>query len=209
MRRRPPHAPCHRAIIAVDAEASTAWTNPDKIALRAVLYRLFEAALHAGGITRRHRDPLIDRGDGILALIRPADHTPKTLLLDTVIPALAQLLAQHDAHHPEHSLRLRTVVHAGEVHYDRRGCFGETLDITFRLLDAPELKAALRRSSTPLALVVSDLIYRSIVQHGYDRINQHTFQPLVRVEIADQNHRGWVHLPQHKVPLVLVEQAQP
>jgi hypothetical protein len=208
MRRRPPHAPCHRAIVAVDVEASTARTNPDKIALRATLYRLFEAALHAGGITRRHRDPLIDRGDGILALIHPTDHTPKTLLLDTVIPALGQRLTQHNGHHPGQSLRLRAVVHAGEVHYDRRGCFGEALDVTFRLLDAPELKAALRSSSTPLALVVSELIYRSIVRHGYDHINQHAFHPLIRIEITDQDHRGWVHLPQAKGSLSLIEQAR-
>ncbi len=182
--------------MAVDIEASTARTNPDKIMLRTALYRLFEAALHAGRITRRHRDPLIDRGDGILTLIHPADHTPKTLLLNTVIPTLSRLLTQHNSHHPGQSLRLRAVVHAGEVHYDRRGSFGEALDITFRLLDAPELKAALRRSSTPLALVVSDLIYQSIVRHGYDRIDQHAFHPLVQVETVRQDHRGWVHLPQ-------------
>jgi GTP diphosphokinase / guanosine-3',5'-bis(diphosphate) 3'-diphosphatase len=33
--------------------------------------------------------------------------------------------------------RLRVVLHAGEVHYDGNGCFGEALDIAFRLLDAP------------------------------------------------------------------------
>src|SRR5438552_9844780 len=84
MRRPPPRAPRHRAIMAVDVEASTTRTNPDKIVLRAALYRLFGAALQTGGITRRHRDPLINCGDGILTLIHPADHAPKTLLLNPV-----------------------------------------------------------------------------------------------------------------------------
>jgi class 3 adenylate cyclase len=194
--------------MAVDVEASTARTNPDKIVLRTALYRLFEAALHTGGITRRHRDPLINCGDGILTLIRPADHTPKTLLLNQVIPALRRLLAEHNTHNPRHSLRLRAVVHAGEVHYDQHGCFGEAVDITFRLLDAPELKAALSRSTTPLALVVSDIIYHSVIRHGYDNINHHTFQPLVRVTIADQHHQGWVHLPHAKTKLTLIEHAR-
>lgn len=189
--------------MAVDIEASTARTNPDKIKLRAAMYHLFEAALHAAGISRRHRDPLIDRGDGILALIHPTDHTPKTLLLNPVIPTLARLLVKHNAHHPRDRFRLRAVIHAGEVHYDRRGCFGEALDIAFRLLDAPELKTTLRRTGTPLVLVVSDLIYRSVVRHGYDGIDNRTFQPLIRVKIASQEHCGWIHLPNEPHPTKL------
>jgi class 3 adenylate cyclase len=200
MRKPPPHVPRHRSIMAVDVEASTTRRNPDKIVLRTVLYQLFEAALHSGGITRRRRDPLINCGDGILTLIRPADDMPKTLLLNQVIPTLDRLLAEHNTHRPGHRLRLRAAVHAGEVHYDRHGCFGEALDLTFRLLNSPELKATLCRSSAPLALVVSDIIYQSIIRQGYDRINQHTFQPLAHVKIADQNHHGWVHLPTAETP---------
>jgi class 3 adenylate cyclase len=178
--------------MAVDVEASTTRTNVDKIALRATLYRLFEAALHAGGVHRRHRDPLVNCGDGILTLIRPADGVPKTSLLNRVVPALTQLLADHNARRPGQRLRLRAAVHAGEIHYDRHGCFGEAVDLTFRLLDAPALKATLGRSAAPLALVVSDLIYQSIVRHGYDSIDQDAFRPLVRVGIAGREHRGWV-----------------
>jgi class 3 adenylate cyclase len=178
--------------MAVDVEASTTRTNPEKLVLRAALYRLFEAALQAGGVPRRHRDPLINCGDGILTLIRPTDGVPKTSLLNQVIPALGEHLAEHNARHPTHQLRLRAVVHAGEVHYDRHGCFGEAVDLTFRLLDSPELKATLSRSPAPLALVASDLIYQSIIRHGYDNIDQDAFQPAVHVRIAGRDHRGWV-----------------
>jgi len=186
--------------MAIDVEASTTRSNPDKVVLRAALYQLFEAALHTGGITRRRRDPLINCGDGILTLIHPADRTPKTLLLNQVIPTLDRLLAEHNTHRPDHRLRLRAAVHAGEVHYDRHGCFGEALDLTFRLLNSAELKATLRRSSASLALVASDIIYQSIIRHGYESINQHTFQPLVHVKIADQHHHGWVRLPTAELP---------
>ncbi|MEV6443079.1 hypothetical protein [Amycolatopsis sp. NPDC051716] len=191
--------------MAVDVEASTTRRNPDKIRLRAALYEMFEAALHTGGITRRRRDPLVNCGDGILTLIRPSDRTPKTLLLNRVVPTLDRLLAAHNANHPAHCLRLRAAVHAGEVHYDRHGCFGEAVDLTFRLLDSPELKTALSRSSTPLTLVVSDGIYQSIIRHGYDRIERHDFRPLVHVTVADQRHHGWVlssrqDFGQHDVP---------
>ncbi|HEX6358159.1 hypothetical protein [Actinophytocola sp.] len=183
--RQQPH---HRAILAVDTADSTAMTNIVKGRVRHSMYEVFERALYAAGIENVHHDPLIDRGDGVLALIHPM--VPKTLLLNTVVPELGKLLAQHDG------LRLRAVVHAGEVHYDHRGCFGESLDLSFRLLDAPELKLLLKAVLSPLAVVLSEDIYRAVARHGYDRIDADGFAPLVRVEIAGRTHRGWVRLPE-------------
>jgi hypothetical protein len=182
-----PQQPRHRAIVAVDTADSTARNNTSKARLRHIMYEVFENALYAAGIENIHLDPLLDRGDGILALIHPT--VPKTLLLNTFIPALGEQLSRHD------DLRLRAVVHAGEVHYDRRGCFGESLDLTFRLLAATELKQLLRESPEPLAVVLSEDIYRTVVRHGYDRIDADSFTPLVRTQIAGQTHRGWVRLP--------------
>jgi hypothetical protein len=87
------------------------------------------------------------------------------------------------------------VVHAGEVHYDANGCFGETLDIAFRLLDAAHVKNALRLAPGPLILVISGDIYRAVVRHGYDGIEQRTFHPLVRVNVAGHRYPGWIHIP--------------
>jgi hypothetical protein len=69
--------PRHRAVIAVDIERSTSHPDPVKAELRSKLYELFDAALHTAGIGRRHRDGFTDRGDGILALIHPADQAPQ------------------------------------------------------------------------------------------------------------------------------------
>jgi class 3 adenylate cyclase len=190
-----PNLPCYRSIVAVDIESSTARTNPAKAQLRHALYELFEESLQVGGITERHRDALIDRGDGILALVHPVDQAPKALLLNSFIPTLSRLLTDHDTHYPDHQFRLRAVVHAGEVHYDNRGCFGEALDLTFRLLDAVEVKRRLLQAAAPLVLVVSDEIHRSIIRHGYPGIDENAFEPLVRVRLAGQRHRGWIHVP--------------
>jgi hypothetical protein len=175
----------------VDIERSTARTNMAKALLRNVMYDLLEDALQTGGIIDEYRDPLLDRGDGVLVLIRPVDQASKTLLLNPVIPVLTGLLADHNANCPGQQLRLRAVVHAGEVHYDRRGCFGEALDIAFRLLDAPETRTTLQQSIAPLVLVTSDDMYRSIVQHGYEGIDARCFTPL-RVRTANHEHHGWV-----------------
>ena len=192
--------PRHRAVVALDIERSTSRPDPVKAELRNKLYELFDAALLEAGIRKRYRDRFIDRGDGILALIHPVDQAPKAALLQTVIPALSQLLADYNTSLPRASqaqrqLRIRVVMHAGEIHYDANGCFGEALDVAFRLLDAGHVKKALQAADDPLILVISDDIYRAIVRHGYDGIDQHAFHPLVRVPIADDLYTGWIHIP--------------
>ncbi len=191
--------PVHRSIFAVDIENSTRRTNPVKEELRRHVYRLVVEALGAAGIDDRYYDPFTDRGDGVLVLVHPADEFPKPLLLSRLMPALASLLTAHNsgispAEQPR-ILRLRAVIHAGEVHNDGKGFFGEDLDVAFRLLDAPRFKAHLRTGSAPLALVASDDIYRSVIRHGYDGIDRTEFLPLVTVNVAGRRRKGWVHFP--------------
>jgi hypothetical protein len=197
--RRAQTLPVHRSILAVDIEGSTQRKNPVKEELREQVYRLLLGALCAAGIDEAHCDPFTDRGDGVLVLLRPADELPKPLLLTRLIPALVGLLEGHNnsispTEHPR-VLRLRAVLHAGEVHHDGNGPFGEDLDIAFRLLDAPRFKAYLRSAAMPLALVASEYIYRAIICHGYGGIDKEEFLPIVSVNVGDQRQRGWVHSP--------------
>jgi len=193
--------PHYRSIVALDIERSTSRPNPVKGELRNKTYELFEAALRVAGIDSRHHDRFIDRGDGILALIHPVDQVPKAILLNRAVPCLSRLLTEYNAGLPRHSqpqrqLRIRVVVHAGEVHYDANGCFGEALDVAFRLLDAARVKRTLREMADPLILVISGDIYSSVVRHGYDGIDHQAFHPLVRVQVAGKRYPGWIHLPE-------------
>jgi hypothetical protein len=156
------------------------------------MYDLFEEALLGCGIHEQYRDPLVDRGDGVLALLYPVDEVPKTLLFNAFVPTLSRLLVEHNAGWPLQRLRMRAAVHAGEVHYDRQGQFGEALDVTFRLLDAPEVKNWLTKSNAPLVLVVSDYIYRTVIRHCYEGIDSGAFQQLVNVRVAGEEQRGWI-----------------
>jgi hypothetical protein len=182
----------HRSVVAVDVEGSTGRSDLAKARLRRALYGLLQAALKASGMSESWVDPLVDRGDGALVLIRPSDHLPKTLLLSMLVPMLYLMLDRHNRDNAEHAFRLRVAVHAGEVQYDERGPFGEALDITCRLLDSHELKVALRNTRSPVALAVSDVIYRSVVLHGYGGIDSRWFLNGVAVEIAGQTHQGWL-----------------
>jgi len=187
-----PVPPRHRIILAVDIEKSTNYTNPTKAYLRRVMYTLLEQSLRTSGISENYRDSFVDLGDGAMVLIHPVDEVPKTLLLGTVIPTLGKLLVAHSLARSGQCLRLRAVLHAGEVHYDARGCFGESLDIAFRLLGSPSVKHYFRTVSVPLVLVVSDHIHESIVRHGYQGIDEAAFLPRVHVRVASRCHTGWV-----------------
>src|SRR5271166_289859 len=194
--------PRHRSIVAIDIERSTSpeRTNPIREELRHEAYRLLEVAMRTAGITDGYCDPLADRGDGVLALIHPADEVPKTLLLNPLVPVLVTLLAERNAslgaaERYRRELRLRVVIHAGEIHYDGKGYFGEALDVAFRLLDAPRLKESLSRGPGPLVLAVSDVIYWSIVSQDYEGIPRECYQPVLRVTVGGRRRTGWVHVP--------------
>ena len=191
-----PDGPVHRLIFAVDIEGSTERNNPAKGQLRRILYELLDRALEASGIAARHLEPYTDRGDSVLVLIKPHDDVPKTLVLGRLVPTLTALLTEHNVSvtRPELRMRLRTVVHAGEVHHDDQGFYGDDLDSAFRLLEAPRLKKALKEAAAAaLILVVSEEIFHGIVQQGY--LDDALFRPLVRVRVGRRQRRGWVHVP--------------
>ena len=187
--------PLHRSIVAVDLEGSTQRTDLVKGELRRVMYDLLAHSLEAVAIAGDRVERLIDRGDGVLVLIRPHDDVPKTVLLDRLIPLLAIRLAEYNARavQPTLRIRLRVVVHAGDVHDDGRGFYGEAIDVAIRLLDSQPVKKALKQAVGPLVLVVSEEIYSGIVRHGY--VPADSYVPLVRVSVGGRRLRGWVHIP--------------
>lgn len=197
---RLPIIPHLRYITAVDIEKSTSRTNMARATLRSIMYQMLELAMLGVGIGNHGRDELVDRGDGILAFIHPVDQIPKTRLLAELMPKLSVLLADHNDREPVHALRMRAVVHAGDVLHDGRGYFGEAVDLACRLLDAPEVKEALADTEAPLVLVVSDDIYDTVVRHGYDGIDQGAFTQLVHVRLGERRYDGWVTVPCAAVP---------
>jgi hypothetical protein len=155
---------------------------------------MLDGALATGGITNDRRDQYLDRGDGAVALIHPVDAVPKTVLLDTVVPELAALLAEHNTHHPEHAFRLRVVVSAGEVTYDRKGVFGEALDVAFRLLEADAVKKMLVETDDSMVLVVSEEIHCSVVRHGYEGIDVDSYVRVCAGEVSGRERAGWARV---------------
>jgi HD domain-containing protein len=197
IRSQPPSPSRARVIVALDIERSTTRPDPVKRDLRIMLYELFDAALRSAGVDADRHDRFIDRGDGLLALIDPAD---QAIVLTRVVPVFSHLLTGYNARFAgsgdgQHELRVRIVLHCGEINDDDNGPFGETLDTAFRLLDAPRVKAALAAAHEPLLLVVSGEVYEAAVRHDPAETGQPAFRRLVTAEAAGHHHQGWIHIP--------------
>ncbi|AXB42855.1 hypothetical protein [Amycolatopsis albispora] len=192
--------PLQRTMIVVDIEGSTRRNNSATAVLRHDLYELFEAALLDCDITEELRDPFTDRGDGLMAFVHAVDQVPKTAMLTKFIPVLTRLIGEHGARRPERKFRIRAAMHAGDVHFDLRGPFGEDVTLTTRLVDAPELKAALAETEAPLVLAVSEQLHRSVIRHGYEGIDEDRFEQTIELDIGGRRVPGWVQLPEPRVP---------
>jgi hypothetical protein len=124
----------------------------------------------------------------------------QAVVLTRVAPVFSQLLTGYNARFADsgegqRELRVRVVLHCGEINDDGNGPFGETLDTAFRLLDAPRVKEALRAAHQPLLLVVSGEVYEAAVRNDPTETGQPAFRRLVTAEVAGHHHQGWIHIP--------------
>jgi tetratricopeptide (TPR) repeat protein len=184
----------HRAIMGVDIEgfADRRRTNPDQILMRGGLYHCLETAFAGSGIAWEscyHED----RGDGALILVSP--EIPKDLLVSQFPQELAVALHAHNQMHAAGSkIRVRLVVHAGEVHRDRHGVAGKAINVAFRLLEASELKQALRDSPGLVALIASSWFFEEVIRHT--PASRPDSYRRVRVLVKETNELAWISLPE-------------
>jgi hypothetical protein len=185
-------AAAHRVIVYVDVESfgDPRRNRPAKLGVRAGLRATMREAFQAAGIpwSDCHTQ---DCGDGILVL---APGEPKAPFAEALPGAVARALREHNATHPEHEkIRLRMVLHAGEISFDETGFTGNSLVLAARLLSAEPVRAALKASSGALVLVVSQWFYDEVVSQSI------AFEPgryrAVPVRVKETTATGWVSLP--------------
>lgn len=183
----------HRTILVVDVEhfGDQARTNEHQIAVRDGMYRALERAFDLAGIPWadcRHED----RGDGVY-LLAPS-LIPKARFVEDLPEALIDGLREHNRSHPvEARIRLRMALHAGEIRLDDHGMISTASIMTFRLVEAPLLKAALADSTQELALIVSSWFYDEVVRHS-PRARADAFRE-VDVTVKETNTVAWIRLP--------------
>lgn len=183
----------HKAIVGVDIEgfADRRRTNPDQVVMRAGLYRCLRIAFARSGIAWEvcyHED----RGDGALILVPP--EVPKNLLVTRFPQDLSVALRSHNqAHAAESRIRVRLVMHAGEILRDEYGVAGTAINVAFRLLEARPLKQALAGSPGSVALIVSRWFFEEVIRHT--PASQPAAYRQVRVLVKETDELAWICLP--------------
>jgi tetratricopeptide (TPR) repeat protein len=199
--------PVYRGILGIDIEgfSRSEWTDPVRARLRDRLDRLVTEAMARSRIAAA-LVASTDTGDGLLLLVEPG--VSKARLLHLAIDMAADLALDNQRAPAAQRMRLRVVVHAGEMLADARGHTGASLNFAARLLDADAARAVLVASpAAELVVVVSDEVHEGVVRHGYAGVDPAAWQP-VRVHAKETSTRAWVHLPglaaQPRLPAVLV-----
>ncbi|GAB3456330.1 ATP-binding protein [Actinophytocola sediminis] len=199
-----PQYPTHRSVVAFDVEGFSDPHRDDgaQTAVRARVYELVREAFDSAGVpwtACTHED----RGDGAIVLV-PAEIS-KVLLLDPLLGHLSAALTDHNRDAPlARRIRLRLAVHAGEISVDQHGLSGADLVEACRMLDADELRGALRHSPVPLAVIVSGTVYDGIVRHRHRTIDPATYHPAT-VEVKRSRLPAWIHLPGTRTPPVIIQ----
>jgi hypothetical protein len=120
-------------------------------------------------------------------------------LVTQVLHELAAALAEHNgAHDAEAQIRLRLVIHAGEIVQDEYGVAGAALNLAFRLLDADPLKAALRRSAGVLAAIASQWYFDEVIRNDPASAPE-SYWP-VRISVKGTQASAWICLPDAPFP---------
>jgi len=198
--------PVYRGIVGMDIErySRAEWTDPIRARLRERLHGLVDDALeHAAidlAVTRRS-----DVGDGIWLLVASEISTAR--LIHPRLTGLVYRLVVDNRQAPaaEH-MRLRLVVHAGEVLPDAHGETGASFIHAARLLDAEATRLVLKASGEAAAvLVASDVVHEGVVRHGYAGIDPSAWQR-IEIHVKETSAPAWVHLPGLAEQPVLPEQ---
>jgi class 3 adenylate cyclase len=180
----------HRTIVVVDVEgfSNPCRTQTNHVRVRAELYRMLREAFG----TSWEECWWESTGDGALVLAPPS--LPKSWVIDHIPQVLENALRRHNTLHPtEEKIRLRMVLHAGEVIFDETGATSPAIILASRLLDAHALRIALRRSPGALALITSAWFFDEVVRHS-PGVNPTSFRK-VAIKVKETSTTGWVNLP--------------
>jgi hypothetical protein len=194
---RTPALPAEGQICAVFAVDIAGFTRPDRDDdirryLHEKLYEFLQKAFDHSGVPWAQCF-CEDRGDGALIVIPP--EIPVKGLIDPLPERLRSLIRRHNhVSCAAADMQLRVAAHIGPVEYDGHGFVGADVNFAFRMLEARPLKRLLAGSGAELGLVVSDLVYGSLIRRHPSLIHPDAFRA-VRFQTKYTKARAWTYLP--------------
>lgn len=183
----------HRSIFVVDVEkfGDQSRTNAHQVAVRDGLFSSLRYSFTRSGVPWE-RCRCEDRGDGALVLVPP--DVPKNLLAGPLPLELTAALEKHNAACEQQArIRLRAVLHAGEVRLDDYGVAGGAINLAFRLLESAALRSVLAGSPDVLALMASEWFFQEVIRH--DPMSSPAAFRRVPVSVKETETTAWACLP--------------
>jgi len=161
-------------------------TDSDRLLIREVLFRMTQAAMHPIPDARSE-----DRGDGFLTVVPPTVSTAKVIGL--VLKAFPPALERHNSSQRESArFKLRLALNVGPVVSDM-GVSGEAIIVAARLLEAPQFKETIRKSTASLGVIASPFVYETAIRHSTDPLDVASYTE-VPVEVKESHTTAWMKL---------------
>jgi hypothetical protein len=136
-------------------------------------------------------------GDGAL-ILAPAE-VAKGAFAGVFLTTLADALRAYNETHPvTEQIKLRLVLHAGEITHGDHGPIGPAIIHAHRLLAAQPLKDVLASSPGPLAVIVSNWFLEEVVRQRSEYESK-AYRKVV-VEVKETTTLGWIRVPGHELP---------
>ncbi|MFE7548629.1 nucleotidyl cyclase domain-containing protein [Streptomyces gardneri] len=186
----------HRFVVFGDICGSGTLNMAEKELHRTAMYAAFDEAYASVGVEpgTYHQE---DRGDGILAALRP--DMPPRLMVGRWIDTLYESLRAHNTGRSPR-LRLRIGMNAGLVVQDRHGLVGRAVDLAARLCDSPTAKRIMAEApDVDLLVVVSDWLYGNVVAEGGRYVEPDHYRR-ARIRSKETDEAAWFHVPRRAAP---------
>jgi hypothetical protein len=177
-------------VLAVDIESFSRLDTLDQSLVQSRLNWVLDIAAGKASLDRDrwHRQL---RGDGELAVL-PAGSDVARIVADFTDHLAAALADARDSEPGEPPLRLRMAMHYGTLTNGHFGPVGHAPIVACRLLDAFAVRRTLRlASASDLVLVVSDRLYRDVVETRFHGLAPSQFRRM-RVSVNGTTYVGYI-----------------
>ncbi|MGH3244545.1 MAG: tetratricopeptide repeat protein [Spirillospora sp.] len=163
-----------RLCIAADIKKWSTRKVPEQIQAQQSLAAVTHAACRAAGLPE---DIAQSQGDSVLLLAPPG--IDETVMIPAFVHALTVALEQENRMLADSArIRLRLSMTTGSISDGPTGFGGAAIVECFRLLDSAPVRAALDEyPNARLALIVSDHLYRDVIEHDFGSLRSADFWP--------------------------------
>jgi hypothetical protein len=193
----PPRGPAQASVrlcLAADIERFSRFPGPQATLVQQQFDQVMAQARDRAGAGVSEAE-LQRSGDGQAAAL-PAgidESTAIPLLVTGLVTALAQVNSGREADR----IRIRVALDRGHLSRAANGWVGNSIITVHRLLDSPAARQALAdRPQADLVLIVSDVLYRDVIAHGYGDLPAQDFRPvLADLPAKGFQERAWVYVP--------------